>query len=789
AVEARPGGAEGTWIAAAGFVAVTYLAILARAWLGRAGAPGPGSTAAAALAGLAFAGFALHLTEDTQALLRAALVGGAGAAEVALGAAVAGRDRARATTLLGAALALLAGAAAFLFSGATITVVWAAMACATAVLAARERDPWWLGGAIALFAAALVRLAAFDALAVERARELFLSSAGAEGRLGPLLLLNPRALALAATALALLLAARAAARAGEGWRVAAGGLATVGWTLAVMLAVTEARDLVLTLPATPPPGDRAAFAALRQAVGSARLEQEAALSATTSLVMAACAALLVAGGFVFRDALQRWLGLALFGMVLGKLLLADVWRLSRLLQVAVFVGVGVLLLAAAFLYARFGKRIAALLREGPPGGALLVLLAAGLAFPARALDPSPFRVVREIGGVERAGLHALEVDPVLLRESRAPGATLGDVRIRDAGGAEVPWALRLVGGEPAERTVEGKVIDPVVLPDGAVRAVVDLGPSPPRHGELRLDLEGKEFLRAVRLEVSDDGRRYGLLAEGARVWSIAGGGDARRTAVRHPLSEARYARVTLLPGAGDPPRIVGARAAPGDAPEPSYRTLPAQALPAKRSPDGRETLLDLDLGAPGLPVESLALEVATPAFERRVRVLAGPDGAHWTPVGGGVVWRALPGEAGAAAEGLRLAAEGGGRRFLRLAIADGDSPPLQVTAVHPGWRPRELVFQAAAAGAHQLLVGADVARPAYDLAGLLARNGAAPAAPARLGPERPNPAFHEGAPALPFSERHRGALAAGLAVLLGVLALWAVRLLRGGGPAAPGGTG
>jgi hypothetical protein len=776
----------GPWIAAAALVAATYLAVVAHAWLVRAEAPSVPLAAVAAVAGLAFSGFAIALTGEKDGVLRALLVGSAGAAELALGAALVRRARLHASVLLGASLALLAGAAAFLFSGASVTVVWAAMACTAAFLGARERDKWWLAGAGALLVAVLVRVAAVDLGSVAAASQRFLWTDGAEGRLEPIFLLNPRALALAAAAAALLASASAVRRAGGRWRIAAGVAAGVGWAVAVVLAVTEARDLVLVLPSPPPAGDAAAFGEFLSMVADARTLQSGALSVTTSVVMAACAALLVGGGFAFRDAFHRRLGLGLFGVVVAKLLLADVWHLARLQQVAVFLAVGVLLLAAAFLYARYGRRIAALLRDepsGPPGGAVLLALIAvgGLAAPARALDVSPYRIAAGLDGVAGPGLYAVEAGADVLRASRAPAGTLADVRIEGPNGAEVPWTLR--GGGPAapERTVEGSVIDPVVLPDGTVRALVDLGADTPRHGELRLDLAGDEFLRPVRIEVSSDGRRFGVLAEGARVWAIRETPDARRTWIRHPASQSRFVRVTLLPGAGDPPRVLGARAAAGEVAEPALSFLPAFAPSPRRSPDGRETLVDVDLGAPGVPVEAVDLAVATRAFERRVRVLGSADGAHWVAGGDGVVWRTLPGSGAEASEGLRVWGGNGGRRWLRIAVADGDSPPLEVTKVRAGWRPREILFQAAAAGPHVVLAGADVPAPSYDLAGLLARAGETPAAPVRLGAARPNPRFVEAGRAEPFTERHRRPLAVALAALFAGMALWAVRLLRRAG--------
>ncbi len=789
AIEGRNPDDQAWWIVSGALVSLAHLGAVARAWLIEAEPPSPARTAAAAVAGIGFAALVIALTRSDETVLRAALVGAAGAAELALGAAMVRAARGKASVLLGASLALLAGAAAFLFSGASVTVAWAAMAAIAAVLGARERDRTWVAGSCLLFASVLARIAAVDFPSSERAFHAFLASAGERGRLEPLFLLNPRGIALAAAAAALLVSARAVVRSAPQWGKVAAGLAAAGWGLAVCLAVTEARDLAVSFPPPPAAGDFAAYSGYRIAVHRIVAERAGALSAISSLVLAVSAALLVGGGFLFRDAFHRRLGLGLFGIVLGKLFLADVWRLSRLQQVTVLLAVGVLLLAAAFLYARLGKRLAAaLLRDGPPGAggaAVAVLLAAlGAATPARALDAAALRVARPIDGVDAPGVYAVEADADLFRASRAPAGTLADLRIEGPGGAEVPWALRVVEERAREQVIQGTVVDPVSLPDGSLRAVVDLGPAPPRHGELRLDLAGDEFLCPVRLEVSADGRTFGTLSDGERVWAIQDAPDVRHTSVRHPPSEARFVRVTLLQGARGALRITGARAALGGAVESPLRAVAVPVPPAKRSPDGREMLLDVDLAAPGLPVDAVELDVEDAAFERRIRIFSSTDGAHWVSSGGGAVWRA-PRSAGAfpasprgdAHERVRVAAATQGQRWIRIAVADGDSPPLRVTGLRALWRPREIVFRAEAAARHTLLAGGDAPAPAYDLSALLPRLDVLPT-PARLGSPAPNPLFREPVKEVPVSERHRGLLVAVLAVLFGGLAFWAVRLLR-----------
>jgi hypothetical protein len=783
------------WLAAAGATALAYLAAVADSWIVRKEPPSRGLVVVAAGAGLAFVGLTLELTTVKESILRAALLGATGAAELALGAGVLARLRSRATVLLGVALGLFAGAAALLFSGATITLVWAALAAVAAVLAAREEDPWWLGGAGALFLAVLLRLASVDLPGPAAERSLYFLTLGRDGALLPRFLLNPRTYAFAGAAAALFVAAWNVARVPR-FRLPAAAMASAGHALLLAVAVMEVHRLVFDAPPPPVASDAAGFRVFEQAFRKAVHAQGGRLDMATTLVLGAWAALLVGAGFAARSALHRWLGLALFAVTLGKLALWDVWRLSRLYQIGVFTAVGALLLAASYLYARHGSRLLGLLKQGRggPGNAVLLLLAAGsLLAPgaAFALDVTPYRETRPVAGVSAPGLWQVEVDADLYRHSLAPAGTLADVRLAGPGGEEVPWALRPVPAAEPERQVEAALVDPVVRPDGSVRAALDLGKPGLRHSEVRLDLMGDEFLREARIETSEDGRRWGLAAEGGRVYAVKDLPEARRTFLRYPASDARWLRVTLLPGSGAPPRILGARLFFAPISRREVRGLAAAVAGPTPAPGGRRSRFEIDLGAPGIPVNAVVLRTAAagsepPPHERAARVYASADRQYWSPAGAGLLWRAPEGRLPAAdRENARIAVSGAGQRWLRVEIEDGDAPPLPIAGARVEWLADQIVFRAGAAGPHVLYVGdPEAPAPAYDLAAVLRRTPGVAVSAAAPGPLAANPRHAERARVEPFTERHRGAIAAGLLAVLAGLAIWVVLLLRpgSGGP-------
>jgi len=72
-----------------------------------------------------------------------------------------------------------------------------------------------------------------------------------------------------------------------------------------------------------------------------------------SVLMSLYALMLVVLGVATRSVLNRVLGLGLFGVVIAKLYLSDVWQLSRILRITAFLALGVVLLLVSYLYSRF----------------------------------------------------------------------------------------------------------------------------------------------------------------------------------------------------------------------------------------------------------------------------------------------------------------------------------------------------------------------------------------------------------------------------------------------------
>lgn len=520
---------------------------------------------------------------------------------------------------LGMALALLTLTVGLLFTGVTVTVLWAAQAAVLAYLASIGRQRAWMAASLALFVLATARLLLLDIGWVGAQQDLFWATAGREGLLVPSPFLHPRAWALAGLGLALLEGARSASRVrGHGSVFPAGAVVLLIAGHAALLTLLVLESQVLFLPAGPQAGLPAdELLALRQSWYQELYAAGDLLGMVATVVLGAYAALLLGLGFLARSKAHRLLAIVLFGITLLKLVLWDIWSLARVYQIGVLVSLGLLLLAGGYLYARFGRRILRGLLDsgegeggqgsagsaasgasaapapaaasspapaaerlgstiGGTGRAVLLLLGALLLAPAPAwaFTPERYAQVRDIDGLQQPGDHRLAVDPALYAAS-STWPPLQDVRIAGPDGAEVPFVLRPVVPPASRLHLPARILDPVLLPDGGSQAVLDLGRPGLAHLRVQLELEGEDFLRKVRVESGNDGVSFGLLAEGGYVFSVLAGGErTRHMTVRYPESAARYLRITLLPGAdGQRLPIRGARV--------EQAGSPAAALPSE----------------------------------------------------------------------------------------------------------------------------------------------------------------------------------------------------------------
>ncbi|MBI1355523.1 MAG: DUF3999 family protein [Acidobacteria bacterium] len=285
------------------------------------------------------------------------------------------------------------------------------------------------------------------------------------------------------------------------------------------------------------------------------------------------------------------------------------------------------------------------------------------------------------------GRYAVELDHEALGGSRTDQA---DLRLYDASGREVPYALRVRRRVLTSDIVEARELNRSTRGETAL-ATLDLGDYQGVHNEVELDLAGGNFRRSVAVEGSDDGQSWATLTDHALVFRFSSSGrsvDERR--VRYPDSRYRYLRVLVssdpaVDGAAPTIREVKVRLhTEAEGVERQYPQVYPIRQPTREN--GRPAS-EIQISMPGaVPIDSLALSVGNAPFSRPYRLLAGgPDSRR--EIASGVL---ASDEQGATDRVIRF--EEAFAKELTLRIIDDRNPPLDIYNVTPAGAARQVVF-------------------------------------------------------------------------------------------------
>ena len=377
---------------------------------------------------------------------------------------------------------------------------------------------------------------------------------------------------------------------------------------------------------------------------------------------------------------------------------------------------------------------------------LAILVVAGSALAAT-VDPADFRYERDLQST--GGLTAFEPDGPMYEHA---ALDLGDLRILDSSGQQVPWRLTPVRGDKQLRTAT--VLNAGTEGDAAV-ALLDFGPERVVRTRIQLDVPAQPFNGRAEVYGTDDRQRFTKLSSTA-IYDVRGATRAVSTAVVFPPSDFRYYRiratgVSEIRGATAEAFVTAAEPVERDA------TITVQQQP-------RHTLVEADLHYRNVWVHEVRFASSTPAFDRPVEISGSNDRKAYFPAGGGRLYRFASSAETTVPVHSRY-------RYLRIRIANGDDPPLQDLHVTLHAYRDYVLLASGFAPPYRVLYGGSVAHPEYDFAEQPEVQGEPQYVV--LGPERENESFEAAPDTRSYAERHP-------ALITVALALAAAMLLAGG---------
>jgi hypothetical protein len=350
------------------------------------------------------------------------------------------------------------------------------------------------------------------------------------------------------------------------------------------------------------------------------------------------------------------------------------------------------------------------------------------------------------------GLLDFVLDVPALAKSRTDHA---DLRLYDAAGKEIPYALRILRESSSTELLKAREFNRGVR-GGAAEASYDLGEQPGEHNQVQIDTAGENFRRRVKVEGSHDAKQWSAVVTEAFIFRFAAAqGRADERSVPYPVSRYRYLRVRVEPDPQSdrqPPVIRGVAV---------HRTLrrPGETLAFPAVVEGREATRQNDRAASAyrikiggrVPLHALRLAIADREFSRPYKLeVLGDEPPYSRQPGSGQLMRRESWNGQEETIGLQ---EEFAQQLL-LTVTDDRNAPLTLTGVMALSAARQILFEAAAAGAGPLKLyygNLKASAPHYDFAAALPRELSQASKRLLLSAEQANP-LYEPEPA-PVSER------------------------------------
>lgn len=405
----------------------------------------------------------------------------------------------------------------------------------------------------------------------------------------------------------------------------------------------------------------------------------------------------------------------------------------------------------------------------------LLALPAGLAPVARGEFASgEYQFFQELT-VTAADTYHIELNGEVLNACRND---LGDIRLADSQGREMPYYLELYQGPP-DMLTEGKILEDFSPYADRREILVDSQDDHLNHNGLLVTVAaGREMHGDMLLEGSYDRSEYKALAM-HRIYSREG--QEYTNELLYPIKKYRYLR--LIINSDDAAELSLPRVQFMYRPlhEPSL-LLTSTMLLNSYTGSGTGSVTGssnhiLDLGVKNLSVHNILIDTPATSYTRLVNVYDGNDGENW---------RLLKQEArifdhrwdSYSARNDCVEINASAMRFLRVEILDGDKPALEVTGIDVlGMAPRLTV--SLPAGSYRLYFGnPGAAPPAYQGQPLEPSPQAAVHPVLQAGQKQVNPNYVVPAGSIPAASSNRLVNFVLLACFLAVAAILVRNILK-----------
>lgn len=333
---------------------------------------------------------------------------------------------------------------------------------------------------------------------------------------------------------------------------------------------------------------------------------------------------------------------------------------------------------------------------------------------------------------------------------------LGDVRVIDGSGSEVPYKLLILGQEDGKKEYPANLINNASVSGKYSMAILDFGSRGIVTNALTIKTSSENFQRNVKIYGSDDLSNWNLLKGDGYIYDFTdttAHAKTQDTTVFFSDSVYRYVKVEISDGENRPVKIDGVVASQRVRKNSDQFSVPSTFTKVNEQSNG-QTALIADFAQEGYPVSKVSFVIAGENFNRRVLVYSGQDknAKEWRYIGDGYVFRYdTPKFKG---ENLTIAVGEASDRYLKFVFQNNDNAPLSIQGIEGFVTNRVIIFDATREGRYVIYYGnTSAGAPRYDIDTYLKYYDLADVSSVILGGEVENERFSEVVQQKPFSER------------------------------------
>lgn len=366
---------------------------------------------------------------------------------------------------------------------------------------------------------------------------------------------------------------------------------------------------------------------------------------------------------------------------------------------------------------------------------LAIMLILFTALPALAsFEQNQWQYFREIR-TEKDGFTLIATDRDILTKSQKG---LSDIRLTAGDGREIPYQV-VRKEQPKENLYPVTIINSVIREDTS-SLTLDLSKSGLLHNRIALDIENSEdYLREVLLEGSNDNQTWSAVALQDKLFFVPP--DIRKNELSYTPASFRYMRLTIDCRGKKPLKITGARVKyRPPAESPASPLLTANQTSSRNDTKTNTTEIILDMGAGGYMVDYIGLVSTGENFYRQAEIFQSDDRKKWNLMTSGRIYNYR--WEGYQSRDSDITIGGPAGRYIKVAVYNQDSPPLDITARVYGEAPRLLA--SLGKGKARLWYGNPRGeQPQYDLSRFSRLINTSALATVSPGPEQLNPSYQE----------------------------------------------